>query len=72
MDAIVFIFEHPHLFQAIKEYTGVYKVVIINKVSRTDRQELKTVFDEFIEVADIHNDSEVDRVVAGIVSQRKI
>ncbi|MGE4588892.1 MAG: ATP-grasp domain-containing protein, partial [Acidaminococcaceae bacterium] len=41
-------------------------------VSRTDRQELKTVFDEFIEVADIHNDSEVDRVVAGIVSQRKI
>ena len=72
MDAIVFIFEHPHLFEAIKEYTGFYKVVIINKISRTDRQQLKTVFDEFIEVGDVHNVHEVDQAVAGIVSKRTI
>ena len=72
MDAIVFIFEHPHLFEAIKEYTGFYKVVIINKISKTDRQQLKAVFDEFIEVGDVHNVHEVDQAVAGIVSQRKI
>ena len=72
MEAMVFIFEHPHLFEAIKEYAEFHKVVIINKASRTDRQELRTVFDEFIEVGDIHDDSEVDRAVAGIINQRKI
>lgn len=72
MDAMVFLFENPHLFEAIKEYTGFHKIVIINKISTFDRQELKTVFDEFIEVGDIHNRYEVGQAVAGIVSKRTI
>ncbi len=72
MDAVVFILERRHLFEAIKKYTDVYKIVIINKTDRSDRQELKTVFDEFIEVGDIHNNYEMDQAVTGIVSKRKI
>lgn len=72
MDAIVFIFEQSNLFEAIKKYPDVYKVVIIKKISKTDRQKLKTVFDEIIEVGNIHNNYEMDQAIAGITSKRKI
>lgn len=72
MEAIVFILKQPHLFEAIKEYTDFYKIVIINKKSKTDKHELKSVFNEVVEVGDIHNDYEMDQAIAGIVSKRTI
>jgi len=72
MDAIVFILEHPYLFEAIMKYHTFYKIVIINKKSIADRQQLKSVFDEVIIVNNIHNDNEIDCAMTAILANRKI
>lgn len=72
MEAMVFIFEHPYLYDAIKKYTAFYKIVIIHKKSRVDHQHLNAVFDEVVTVKNIHNAPEVDQVITAILEDRKI
>ena len=72
MDAMVFIGEPLRFLEAIEKYANFHKTVVMDKKSKTDRQQLKTVFDDIIEVKSIYNNDEVDRAVAEILRERRI